>query len=327
MVFNRETPEVRAILVQEPDPYLHAIDCGLALANLMLGRVFGDTSKTPTEASIEKGIEAIQSSSREKQRHAAVLVIEISGEVQADLTQPHQELAGYVVGFDLYDQTHVRNQDAPVIASLVTSITLALGRPEPIDRLREGIYLLDDSGKIHYSYSLVGRASARVASPFKDEMADRTEQIADRLIDRPELHRVVRLMLEAFEKEADPLRSFLSAWSALEIFINKVFTGYEEQFKADLLLEGHSAALEFYLDRVSEVMKSRYRILDRFNIVSHFLAEDTALQDREEFKALKDRRDLLLHGQEVSEKDLDSHKLMDLLSRYLQAHLIYVGLK
>ena len=322
VLFNRESPKVRAVLLQNPDRYLYEIDRALALAGGMLRGFFGGASGPELVARVETEIEAIRSRRRKEQRSAAAMLIEVTGEVKTEVPEHQREFPDFTISFDAFDKIHVRTQDAPVVESLVTALALALGRVEPIQRLRDGTYLIDDSGKIHYSYSpRMGMASVSMASPFEKGIADRTKQIADGLLDDPELHSVVRLLLEAFGTEADPLRSFLSAWFALEIFINKVFASYEKNFQASLLADNPSKARSLQPNRLADVMKHGYGMSDKFYIISHFLAAGTAERDAEEFKALKKARDSLLHGQEVPEEALRSRALMDLVSRYLQAHL------
>ena len=69
-------------------------------------------------------------------------------------------------------------------------------------------------------------------------------------------------------------------------------------------------------------MRGKYRLLDKFIIISHFLAKASSEADSKQFKQIKDIRDQLLHGVEITDSDLPVHKIQDLLLRYLTKHLL-----
>jgi hypothetical protein len=317
-----DEPEVRAMLLKDPDKNLYIIDRGLALATLMLRGFFGEAKEGERAQLLEEEVAQIRSKWKKQAKGASILVIDITGDIEADLSGAQRETADFVVIFDAVDKEHLRSLHAPFVSSIVASISLALPRIEPIEKLRDGIYLLDSDGKIYHSFTpSLGAVSVRVSSPLTTEILEAARFYGEALLHRPNMARVIRLFHHSIDESSDKLRSFLSAWAALEILINKTFSGYESQFIDAIKQAAPSHALYAYLDRVSEVMSGKYRLLDRFIIVSHFLAESSSDADTRQFKEIKDMRDRLLHGADILEADLPVHETQDLLHRYITGHL------
>ena len=67
--------------------------------------------------------------------------------------------------------------------------------------------------------------------------------------------------------QTEPLRAFVAAWSALEIFTNKVFKAYEEIWFVGLS-KGKVGTETKHIERIRAVMKEKYRLLDKFTIVA-----------------------------------------------------------
>jgi hypothetical protein len=143
-----------------------------------------------------------------------------------------------------------------------------------------------------------------------------------RQLERTELKRVVNLFARSLDSAADDdFRSFLFGWTALEIFINKVFSQYEkvlvEAVNSQVTVHGVSR----YFERITQVMKDKYRLVDKFSVAAGVLAGETSDADVDQFKRIKKARDELLHGQDVAVTSLINTELRELLSRYLRAHL------
>jgi hypothetical protein len=127
------------------------------------------------------------------------------------------------------------------------------------------------------------------------------------------------------ENEDEPLKAFLFGWSALEILVSKMFIAFEEEFMSPLLGGAQARLRERFLRRVREVMKAKYRLVEKFTCVTVALFPDAADADvagyLEQFERLKRMRDKLLHGEDVPEKMLPIHELSGLLRRYVLAYL------
>ena len=117
------------------------------------------------------------------------------------------------------------------------------------------------------------------------------------------------------------LRSFLAAWTALEIFVNKVFGDYEDRLFGELTEGPYPEARREHLARMREVMKDKYRLADKFAIIICQLCPNDADQDLAAFRKAKELRDDLSHGTEVTEPALPVAIVQGLIRKYLRLHL------
>ncbi|MFY9527742.1 MAG: hypothetical protein WAR24_02425 [Candidatus Acidiferrales bacterium] len=129
------------------------------------------------------------------------------------------------------------------------------------------------------------------------------------------------MIRSSFETQDDPLRSFLAAWSVFEIFVNKAFVAYEASFFDSMLGEGHPDVQRKYLERIRQVMKDKYRLVDRFAAISFQLSPATSDEDVKRVLRTKKVRDDLFHGDAVDEANLPVMAIRDLASKYLRLHV------
>jgi hypothetical protein len=168
-------------------------------------------------------------------------------------------------------------------------------------------------------------ARANVSTGLSVEGAHRVSSRFLAVQAAPKLTSIKRLYSQMAEYENDPLKAFLFGWSALEILIAKTFSDYEESFVAPLR-EGPQTRLRGrFLGRVREVMKDKYRLLDKFACVSAVLFADApeldVHDDAERFGRIKKIRDKILHGEAFTESDLSVNELAALLRKYVIAYL------
>jgi hypothetical protein len=179
---------------------------------------------------------------------------------------------------------------------------------------------------------IIRTASARrdirfqVRSHYKEASPQEAVSLIARL-DNEELSRIISLMARSLDTAAeDDFRSFLFGWTALEIFINKVFGQYEKAFVAAVTSETSVHGASRYFERITQVMKDKYRLLDKFGVVAAALAGETSDADIDQFERIKKVRDELLHGQDAPVTSLLNTELRELLSKYLRAHLTRTSL-
>lgn len=97
------------------------------------------------------------------------------------------------------------------------------------------------------------------------------------------LSRVHELFAASLDGAKDRLRAFQAGWSALEIFVNKVFSRYERDFLGGLTSDSDPNAKEWFVARIHEVMRDKYRLRDRFALIAGVLASSDADADVAEF--------------------------------------------
>jgi hypothetical protein len=123
----------------------------------------------------------------------------------------------------------------------------------------------------------------------------------------------------------DDFKSFIFGWTALEIFINKVFSQYERTFVDALTSEASVRGATQYFERVTQVMKDKYRLVDKFSVIATILTGENSDADIDKLKHIKKVRDALLHGQDIPGASLPNNELRELVSKYLRAHLEHIS--
>ncbi len=103
--------------------------------------------------------------------------------------------------------------------------------------------------------------------------------------------------------------------------MNKVFGTYETKLFPELMSDNRPTVHGQYLDQIRDVMKDKYRIFDKFTVLACQLSPEDADADVVRFKAAKDMRDKMSHGQDVIEAALPVECVQTLLRKYLRLHL------
>ncbi|MDP3196284.1 hypothetical protein [Tabrizicola sp.] len=211
------------------------------------------------------------------------------------------------------------------IDSAKLAIAFESEHPSRFEKFTDGIYLSDTEGRPTYSVTFKFNARAHVSSPFTERAATQASRRYLLVSGHGELRSVCRLYAQMAENENEPLKAFLFGWSAVEILVSKVFVAFENEFMSPLLDGAQARLRQRFLSRVQEVMKDKYRLVEKFTCVTVALFPHSADTDvdsyLEQFKRLKGLRDKLLHGQDVPEDTLPVHELAGLLRRYVLAFL------
>ena len=315
----------RFVLTRQPDCLLSTIDIGTALGYLMLKGLFGQKGSTDFSAALASEVEQIKSERSKRIGSHAVLVYEASGEIEASVQEPLRELEDFIVTFDAIDKQELIRRHLPEIDSMMTAVALESKTPSKFGKLAEGLYLTNAEGKIIYSINFSMSGEASVSSGLTSDGAN---CISDRfsLLQRVnEMKQVQRLFSQMADMENDRLKAFLSGWAALEILIAKLFKTYEEEFLSPLTNAGQPTLRECFLQRLKGVMKDKYRLTDKFLVVTSVLfpnvSDSEIREDYEQFSRLKNLRDTIFHGSEFSEHDLPVHNLATLLRKYILSHI------
>ena len=129
------------------------------------------------------------------------------------------------------------------------------------------------------------------------------------------------MFTQSLEFTQDELRSFISAWTALEIFTNKVFSSYEEKFIGNIADDHGTHGVNQFLTRIKDVMKDKYRLSDKFALIASFLSDEIE-KDMELFKSMKNLRDDISHGKEFNEEALPVENARKLVAKYLKSHML-----
>ncbi len=316
---------LRAILTSQPDSYTFDGDQSLAVAGLMLRAIFNSEPTEPEfKQRVARAVEELRAAREKEFGGSPFLVVICEGEVASFNPSHERDAEDFMICFDGVDKSEIRARFRDKLNAVLLSVVSEAESVIGVRRLTEPVVFFQEDGKPVYSYThSVRGVGAFVSGPLDDSRVAAIGDMYRLLSANTTLQRVQRLIISSFETENDPLRSFLAAWSAFEIFVNKVFGAYEAEFFDNMLEEGHPEVQRKYLKRIRDVMKDKYRLADKFAAVSFKLSPEMGDQDLKTVLQVKNVRDELSHGESVDEATLPVKAIRDLASKYLRLHLEY----
>jgi len=312
---------IEATLTADPSELLKAADRGAAIINLMLRGVFGSPDPRDVEVKLAERMESIAEDRSKAAAGAPFLIVQVTLNVEPDFSGAHADQPDYSVYWDAIDKDRIRATARRSAEEVVAAAIVASTGHLRYDRVGESIYLVGDDERVVYSISARMNAPSLTVRSFASELPTlmRTYVPALRRNAQSDLGTVLVLLRASVDGQTEHLRAFISAWSALEIFTNKVFKEYETLWFQELA-KG-IAPRQQLVARVRDVMQGKYRLRDEFAVISSLLAPADADADIGEFVGLKKRRDELSHGGILDEADLPVHRTIALVRKYLRLHL------
>lgn len=249
--------------------------------------------------------------------NACYLTILSESEKNEPIAESNIQLGRYLIAIlnataSTAAQTFHRRNICAAISSMAVSVR-NMGRAEKIFGAAYRSH--EEHGIVHYC-AFSGQAEVSITSQLPNDFAQDFRAISQILSESQDLASVFRLLASSHTQHTDKLASFLAAWSALEIFVNKVFPAQKAKF-FDVMESSHKD----FVARLQEVMKDKYRLADKFALLSSTISVDTAVADINTFKDLKKARDNLLHGVDVDTHSLPLEPTQALLRRYLLAYI------
>lgn len=263
----------------------------------------------------------IQETRRQTIGQSLALVIKFTGEAELNLTGAKAERSDFVACFDAIDKHKLMASHALAVRAIATSFCLESKSICNIKDVARGVYFRDEQSRVVYSFTATsGSVRAYVSSLITTDNLRSISERATRMLRLTELNNIYRLYAEMLNEGDDQLRAFLLGWAALEMFVNKTFKHYERAF-IEGLKSGHPSVSN-YLQRVREVMESKYRLSDKFSVIAGLLSDEpTYEEDVTRFGHIKSVRNKLFHGEDMQEQTLPVSDLQMLLSKYLNLHL------
>ncbi len=314
---------LRAILTSQPNSHTFEGDRSLAVAGLMLRALFNsEPTGNEFKQRVATAVEELRAARQREFGSSSFLIVIGEGEVPSFNPTHERDAEDFIVCFDGADKRAIRGRFHDKLTALLNSIVSEAETVIGIRKVADPVVFFQEDGRPVYSYTFsVGPARAYVSRPLADKQVQAIGELYRLLSADTVVQRVQRLIRSSFETEDDPLRSFLAAWSAFEIFVNKVFGTYESSFFDSMLEERHSEVQKKYLGRIREVMKDKYRLTDKFAAVSFQLSPATGDEDLKTVLQVKKVRDELSHGEAVDEARLPVKPIRDLTSKYVRLHV------
>lgn len=313
---------LRAVLASQPNTHTFEQDRCRAVAGLMLRGLFGSEQiGEDFQYRVTHAVEELYAVRKKEFGDYPYLVVIAEGEVASFTPTQQRNTEDFVICFDGVDKNKIREQYQSSITAIINSITSVVERVIGIRKVADGIVFFREDGKPVYSYSLSAvSATAYVSNHLLDEQVEAIDRLYRLFAADTIFPSVQRLLQFSLEIEKDRLRSFLNAWFAFEIFTNKAFRIYKCRFSKSLFTKDHTNAQMKYLERLQNIKKDKYNLLDRFAAISFRLSPDTADDDLNTVSHAKKIRNMLLHGESVDETTLPVKPIRDVARKYV--HLL-----
>jgi hypothetical protein len=315
----------RFYLTKDPSSELAEVDRGAAIGRLMLKSMFGQRGPEELAAAIQTEIKLIRDERAARLGQHAVLLALIQGEQDGDVIGDLNQVDNCFFAIDAFEKSPIKQRYSRAVESIKLAIGLEGTTLSKFELLADGIYALDDFACPIHSFKLSMSADLAVSSPISAEGAARISENFRKVASEIELESVQRLMAQMSDAKVDRLKAFLSGWTALEILVAKAFKTSEEVFLSPLSHPGPTTLRERFLVRLKQVMKDKYRLLDKFLAVTVVLFPDADADELEAnyaaFSALKSRRDSMFHGGHFVDSDLPLNELSTMLNKYVSAYV------
>ena len=320
VLFDGAEPMIKVVVTNNLSKHWRILDRGNALAIMLFNGMIGDPIADDFRVNLETQIDAIQKSRTESLGDASVLVVELRGPLQTQPRDPICKIDDYVLYFDAFDKKELTASLQPQVSAALLAMRTGANSEYRFESVVSGSYALADDGQIVHSLSFEeSHPEVFVSKPLTDEQIKQVKQDADLIRKSKSLERVVRL--HSLNLATDRFRAFISAWSALEILVAKIFPTYQTKLTDELAAINGTPGLRSYIDRISSIMKDKHNIADKFAVISIYLDIEQNYDEVECFRRLKKTRDLLSHGEDVLESSLPTEKIQQLFEKYLRNHL------
>ena len=313
------------IVSTDPNAYCFDGDRWTALANLRLNAIFGQPGLEITQERLADEVAKIRESRRRMFGEGPYLVLVRDAEIGDFSPQYLDETEDFVVCRGGPPRDTLRQASSPHVLAALAAVAVAMGDVSGIKQASDTVVFYRSDGKPMYCYTVSARTEAGLLRAISEDTLGSVEDWYRAFAGDQELDRVVRLLVSSLQTKGDALRSFLHAWTATEILVNKAFKSYEDRLFLEFSEGNHPNARREYLDRVREGMQDKYRLTDKFRLIATFLSPASADEDVREFERAKEKRDKLIHGQDVHESSLPIPVVQELVRKYIRLHHSLLG--
>jgi len=311
----------RAILTSNPDIHCFKDDQNRAVSRLMLSSIFDFDKLDTFEEQLADEIKEIQKSRKQSFGTGLYLVCLTEGSVDKFEPSCSRETDDFMIYIDEVLKESINLVFEPHVFDVLSALVISTDSVLAFVKVSSSLTFFRDDDKPVYSHAFTGSLTPYIPRTLTPDMIKSVGDWYKIMISTPDLDRVKKLLVASLQNEGDKMRSFLSAWTALEVFINKTFTSYEKQFFKELSNGKYPSVQNQYLERIQIVMKDKYRLVDKFSLITSLLSPKSADEDMKFFKTAKDKRDKLSHGQDLVEAALPVEEVQKLARKYLQLHL------
>jgi len=295
------------------------VDLKSTVGGQLLGTL-GGKSIGDREAELRHGVQLIRQKRQASNSHDALAIVRATGETEDFALEQIREDEKFIVFLGDSPAKDIQKSHKSYVQSLLAALLLASPGDTSARTLIDCVLFYRNDGKPIFCYEMEAYATAYTALPITQNLADEAALLTSRLLKGRPYSDVIRLLTKSMDLANDQLLSFLSAWTALEIFISKIFKEYES-LMFNNAGSGSISAHPEVIKRMREVMSDKFRLTDKFAIIAGVLGKGDVDADLKTFADLKGVRDKLFHGKEIQIRSLPCETTRNLVSKYFKLHL------
>lgn len=314
-------PAAKAKLTSNIDSIPLVVDQAAIVGHQMLGTLIGQAEDGTPDERVARGVTKAREQRASDVGANAILLFEAEGSVDDFEISPQREIDDFVIAICESPKKEIRARYESEINGIHAAIAIASPHFCGVKKLVDQIIFFRGDSKPIFCYSFSGSGRGYASTNIPDGNLATLPKHARALSKHQSLTDVARLITRSLAEEGDPLLSFLSAWSGLEIFVNKNFRQYEELVLGRLGAGEQPAAPPRLIERIRVVMSDKYRLADKFSVIANELGDLEVDTDQASFEIVKNIRNRLLHGEDIALRDLPTSEALRLLRKYVGFHL------
>lgn len=303
------------------DSHLSELDRASAIGNFMLNFIIGHGSDVEFEERLERELVAINKKRKEKIGDGVFVIFEAEGELESFNHQNEKELPDFNIVIDGAEKQPIRDKYQVPISGILSGFVLGSEQVYSIQKVTDGIIFINVNDKPVYSYTLEVNAKAMVSSILTEDAITFVRNNAKSLGKHQKLVDSARLLSKSLNVNNDDLQSFLLVWAGMEIFVNKNFKEFEEVAFTKLNGGDTPVVPSVFFRRIKNVMNDKYRLTDKFSLISSELSPDSSDEDIKQFEVIKGIRDTFMHAHDIPISTLPTENTRILLKKYLKLYV------
>jgi hypothetical protein len=340
-VYNFPELQSKAFLTNSCDRYFSHRDKNSALIYLMctafrgrkkygklsvywhklLVRLFGDKKMFNSRLNIETKF-AAEKRSKLKKNIGSYLVYHASDSLLDPLNLYAASRVGRIgFGFDIFPAKKIRENHQYALNSTLTALSLALdgtnGSPDT-HFIGDIIYLTGKNGLNIYSSTInAGSAGVITSAPPEVESLLKLNSYIPAMINDKRLETSVSLYIQSQKKGNDNLRSFIAAWSAFELIVNRFSKMVWPKWQ--ILLE--KTKIPDWNRDLKQLPIKDYYLRDKFFSIACVFDYNSVSEDTKIFIKINKMRNDFYHRLDLNEKDLPTSETQKLFRKYIKLGL------
>lgn len=321
-LYEQEESPIRVILTNDIDQSFSIVQESNALANLMLFAFANQMQPDDLNSLFEQSLSIEEEKRRRQITSGPIIVCEGYQLVDGSFEFPTRQLSNFTVGFYIATAPDLVHATHDALAQAIAILAGADAIVSQLDPLGSALYLVDETGRKLHSVNPVMSATGYTSTPLNDGQI----QLISSFRNLPKASfpglSVLTLLSRSLLGEQDRYRRFLFAWTALEIFINTVFSSQRQQIFERFTQDIFGTASAQFLERVHTIADGKFSLQDRFvGVLSYLDCQDwRSLQ--QEFVKIKKIRDQYIHQKSIEDGTLPLNDVIALTTSLLRQYVL-----